>query len=149
MSTQATYTIKETAQLSGLPESTLRYYETIGIISPIGRDASSKHRVYTQSDVDIIDAVACLSATGMSIEDMRTYLANRDKGAEGVDVEIGLLEAQAKRLGDEAIYLQLRQDYVRTKVKYWQAVKAGKPDEVQAIAAAARALAADLKFPKQ
>ena len=30
--------------ISGLPESTLRYYEQIGIISPITRDPSSGHR---------------------------------------------------------------------------------------------------------
>lgn len=149
MSTQITYTIKETSQLSGLPESTLRYYETIGIISPIGRDSSSKHRVYTQADVDSIDAVACLSATGMSIEDMRTYLANRNKGIEGVDIEIALLQAQARRLDDEADYLALRQQYVDAKVNYWQAVKASKADEAQAIAEAARTLASSLKFPKQ
>jgi DNA-binding transcriptional MerR regulator len=148
MSTQATYTIKETSQLSGLPESTLRYYETIGIINPIGRGSSSKHRVYTQADVDSIDAVACLSATGMSIEDMRTYLANRNKGSEGVDIEIALLETQATRLNSEADYLALRRQYVNIKVKYWQAIKAGKSREAQAIAEAARTLASDLKFPK-
>lgn len=149
MSTQVTYTIKETSQLSGLPESTLRYYETIGIINPIGRDASSKHRVYTQADVDSIDAVACLSATGMSIEDMRAYLANRHKGEQGADEQIELLTAQALRLDDEAAYLQLRRQYVHAKVKYWQAVKAGKSAEVQAAADMARSIAGRLKVPKQ
>jgi MerR family transcriptional regulator, aldehyde-responsive regulator len=38
------YTIREVAELSGLPESTLRYYETIGLIHPIHRDSSSKSR---------------------------------------------------------------------------------------------------------
>ena len=33
------YTIREVARLSGLSESTLRYYETIGLIHPITRDA--------------------------------------------------------------------------------------------------------------
>ena len=32
--------------ISGLPESTLRYYEQIGIIAPITRDPSSGHRAY-------------------------------------------------------------------------------------------------------
>ncbi|VUX37282.1 MerR family regulatory protein [Bifidobacterium longum subsp. infantis] len=30
--------------ISGLPESTLRHYEQIGIIAPITRDPSSGHR---------------------------------------------------------------------------------------------------------
>lgn len=43
--TQRTYSIKEAAALTGLPASTLRYYESIGVIAPISRGASSKHRV--------------------------------------------------------------------------------------------------------
>jgi len=58
------HTIKEASELSGLPESTLRYYESIGLIDPINRDPSSKHRVYGEDDINLIIAVACLSATG-------------------------------------------------------------------------------------
>ena len=68
------YSIKEAAKLSGLPESTLRYYETIGLMNPISRDPSSKHRRYTDDDIDYAVAVACLNATGMSTEAMRAYL---------------------------------------------------------------------------
>lgn len=64
MSTQSSkfYTIKEASQLSGLPSSTLRYYESIGIIQSVARDGSSGHRTYTQEDINTIDAIACLSA---------------------------------------------------------------------------------------
>ncbi|MCH6470760.1 MerR family DNA-binding transcriptional regulator [Sinomonas terrae] len=34
-----TCSIREASELSGLAASTLRYYEQIGIIQPIGRDA--------------------------------------------------------------------------------------------------------------
>lgn len=71
------YTIMEAAKLSGLPESTLRYYETISLIDPIKRGESSKQREYTDDDINMIIAVACLSATGMSIDSMREYLGNR------------------------------------------------------------------------
>lgn len=42
--TTAWHTIREASMISGLPESTLRYYEQIGIIAPITRDPSSEHR---------------------------------------------------------------------------------------------------------
>ena len=32
------HSIREASMISGLPESTLRYYEQIGIIDPIARD---------------------------------------------------------------------------------------------------------------
>lgn len=153
MSTHAinskSYTIKEAARLSGLPESTLRYYETVGIIEPIERDASSKHRVYSQEDVDLIDAIACLNATGMSLNDMRAYLDNRHKGVAGAEEEIKLLTAQKQRIEDEARFLKLRDQYVALKISYWEAVKAGDDAQVAAIGDEAKILANDLKFPNK
>ena len=77
------YTITEAAKISGLPESTLRYYETIGIIRPIERDAQTKRRVYSEDDINLVVAVACLNATGLSVDDMRLYLKNREDGGPG------------------------------------------------------------------
>ena len=66
--------------ISGLPESTLRYYEQIGIIDPIARDPSSGHRAYTDEDIQSLVTISCLSATGMPLEAMREYLKNRFDG---------------------------------------------------------------------
>lgn len=63
--------------ISGLPESTLRYYEQIGIIDPIARDPSSGHRVYSDKDIESLTTIACLAATCMPLESMREYLKNR------------------------------------------------------------------------
>ena len=60
--------------ISGLPESTLRYYEQIGIIAPIARDPSSGHRAYTDEDIQSLVTISCLSATGMPLDAMREYL---------------------------------------------------------------------------
>ncbi len=72
---RSSYSIKEAAELSGLPESTLRYYETIGVMRPISRNASSKHRRYTAGDIDYAVAVACLNATDTSTDDMHARLS--------------------------------------------------------------------------
>ena len=66
--------------ISGLPESTLRYYEQIGIIAPIARDPSSGHRAYTNEDIQSLVTISCLSATGMPLDAMREYLKNRFDG---------------------------------------------------------------------
>lgn len=151
MSTQSDeklYSIKEASQLSGLPSSTLRYYESIGIISSVKRDDSSGHRKYTQDDVNIIDAIACLNATGMPLEDMRAYLDNRHFGEDAADAEITLLRTQKGRLDDEQKFIKLRREYVDLKIAYWNAVKAKDKDEVRRIAEQSHVLAKALKFPK-
>ena len=74
MSTTTWHTIREASMISGLPESTLRYYEQIGIIAPIARDPSSGHRAYTDEDIQSLVTISCLSATGMPLDAMREYL---------------------------------------------------------------------------
>jgi len=142
------YTIREVAKLSGLPESTLRYFETIGLIHPIHRDSSSKHRVYSEDDVNHIIAMACLSVTGMSIEDMRAYLKNRSQGAQAAAEQVELLETHKRRLANEAHYLTLRQRYVDAKIAYWNAVKSGDTKQIELTRGQTNAIAQELKLPK-
>ena len=76
-------TIQDVSRHSGLSEPTLRYYEEVGLIGPIERDESSGHRRYREDDLDTLQALACLRAVGVGIEDMRTYQANRTRGRGG------------------------------------------------------------------
>jgi len=142
---QRHYTIKEAAALTGLPASTLRYYESIGVIKPISRGASSGHRVYDDDDLDQLMWVACLAATGMSVSDMRSYGANGALGPTAAGEQIELLAGQERRLAVEAQQVALRQRYVRLKISYWQAVQAGDDKRAGLISAEARALADELR----
>ena len=147
--TRRTYTIKEAAALSGLPASTLRYYEATGVIAPIGRGESSKHRVYTDADLDLLTWVACLSATGMSVEGMRSYVANGALGRDAAPEQIELLTAQLERIALEAQQIELRKRYLQLKIDYWQAVEAGDDARSEALANEAGALAHELKRAKK
>ena len=143
--TQQTYTIKEAAGLTGLPASTLRYYESIGVIGPIGRGASSRHRVYGEGDLDQLLWVACLAATGMSVGDMRKYVANGQLGPAAAREQVELLAQQQRRLALEADQIALRQRYVALKIDYWHAVDAGDDARADLLAGEARTLAAEVK----
>src|SRR4051794_21904914 len=148
MSTQTAqhqYTIREAAALTGLPSSTLRYYEGIGVIPAISRGETSGHRVYLESDLDQLTSVACLAATGMSIGDMRQYVANAPRGTSAAGDQIALLSEQQQRLAVEAEQLALRQRYVALKIDYWHAVEARDDVLADQISADARALADGLK----
>ena len=143
--TQHEYTIKEAAALTGLPASTLRYYESIGVITPISRGATSKHRVYDEDDLDQLMWVACLAATGMSVSDMKRYVANGQRGRSAAREQIELLAGQQRRLALEAEHIALRQRYVALKIDYWHATHAGDDARAELLSAEARKLADDLK----
>lgn len=140
-----TYSIKEVAALVGLPPSTLRYYEDVSVIPAIARDPSSGHRIYTEGDLELLTWVACLSASGMSIADMREYVRSGLGAERDVAEFISLLEQQDARLQEEAQIIELRREFLRTKIEYWRAMKSGDASEAERLDMRARELAERLK----
>ncbi len=84
-------TIQEVAQATGLSAHTLRYYERVGLIHPIGREQNS-HRRYSPDDVGWIDFLTKLRATGMSIKDMQKYAALQRRGDETLPERVEMLK---------------------------------------------------------
>jgi len=76
---ETTLTIQQVAQQTGLSIDTLRYYERIGLLEPIGR-AQSGHRRYTQHDLDWIELLMRLRDTGMPLAQMVRFAQLRRQG---------------------------------------------------------------------
>lgn len=119
--TEEKFTIQEVARRSGLAESTLRYYEQIGLIAPIERDSSSKHRRYSPTTVEVIEVLACLRAAGMGIADMRRYLENMKRGKHAASHQRALFERHSNRVKKQIESLQEQQVYLDAKVMLWSA----------------------------
>ena len=80
----------------GLSADTLRYYERIGVIPPIGRDASG-HRAFTETDIAWAEYATCLRSLGMAVDDIAAYVdAATDPSKR--DVQMGLLREHVERL---------------------------------------------------
>lgn len=128
-------TIHEVSRQSGLSGSTLRYYEEIGLIGPIGRDTSSGHRRYDHHDLDTLQALACLRAMGVSIEDMRTYQANRLRGNAAAGEQRDLLRRHADRITAEISTLKVHLTYLQLKAELWDAREKADADAEAAASA--------------
>ena len=142
---EATLTIKQMAAQCGLSEYTLRYYEKIGLIKPIPRDRSSGHRRYSTDTVEIVEALSCLRASGLSLEDMRTYLRLRERGDEAAAEQKALFLAHAEEVTNEICRLKIQQRYLSGKVAYWDARMNGDVERAKQIAAQNREIAKELK----
>ena len=115
-------TIQEVSRRSGLSEPTLRYYEEVGLIGPVDRDARSGHRRYRDQDLDVLQALACMRALGVGIEDMRAYQANRSRGGRAAAAEQrDLLQRHAERIESEIAAQRTRLDYLRAMAALWYA----------------------------
>ena len=73
------YTIKDMSELTGLPASTLRYYDKQGLLPNLRRDQNNV-RVFTEQDYHHLRLIECLKRSGLSIKDIKTFIDLADKG---------------------------------------------------------------------
>ncbi|WP_072803394.1 MerR family transcriptional regulator [Rhodococcoides yunnanense] len=138
-------TISDVSRQSGLSEPTLRYYEEVGLIGPIDRDASSGHRRYTDRDLDDAYILGCLRGMGVGIEDMRTYRANRALGNAAAGDQRDLLLRHATRVEQEIDTLRVHLDYLQFKAALWDARERGDAADEAAASLRIEALAPKLQ----
>ena len=87
------YTIKDMSKLTGLPASTLRYYDKQGLLPGLRRDQNNV-RVFTDEDYRHLRLIECLKRSGLSIRDIKTFI---DLAEEGDTVLAERLEIFTKR----------------------------------------------------
>jgi DNA-binding transcriptional MerR regulator len=85
------FTIRSMAERCGMTAHTLRYYERVGLIQPVGR-ARNGHRRYTEADAAWLNFLHCMRATNMPIREMQRYAAMREMGDETSEQRRKLLE---------------------------------------------------------
>ena len=67
------YSIRQVVQRTGIPASTLRFYEAKGLLAPVGRNGNGV-REYTDADLERLGSITCLKNTRMPIEEIRRFM---------------------------------------------------------------------------
>lgn len=67
------YTIKEISELTGLPASTLRYYDKQGLLPHLKRDLNNT-RIFTEDDCAHLRLIDCLKRSGLSLKDIKRFI---------------------------------------------------------------------------
>ena len=117
--------IAEAAEASGLSAYTLRYYEQIGLIAPIGRRSGARR--YSDADMRWLDFLVRLRATGMSMRDMQRYaqlLRIGNSSAASLAERQALLEEHAARLEAEIRAQRDTLAYIRKKIRLYEEMRA-------------------------
>ena len=91
------YTIRTMAEQSGMTAHTLRYYERVGLIQPVGR-ARNGHRRYSEADAAWLNFLHCMRATNMPIREMQRYAALREMGEPTIEQRRQLLEEHQRTI---------------------------------------------------
>src|SRR3954467_12290006 len=93
-----TLRIAEVADRTGVPATTLRYYEDIGLLAPASRTANG-YRAYTERDVERLRFVRRAKRLDIALEDLRELPAAWG-GDDGAGVQERLSAVVAGRLGE-------------------------------------------------
>lgn len=104
--------IGQAATRSGVSAKMIRYYESIGLITPPARTAA-QYRVYADDDVHTLHFVRRSRDLGFSLEETRELLALwRDKSRASADVK-SLAMAHVRELEEKAAELKAMADTLR------------------------------------
>jgi DNA-binding transcriptional MerR regulator len=91
-------TVAEAAREAGVTAHTLRYYERDGLMLRAVERSSSGHRRYTAQDLEWVQMLTRLRATGMPIREVRAYTALCREGDGNEKERLALLEAHRHRV---------------------------------------------------
>lgn len=119
------YSMKEACTLTNMTYENLKFYCNEGLVPNVKRD-SRNYRVFDEHDIKWIQSLNCLKRCGMSIAEMKEYLALCMDG-EGTIPERKMILAEKKETLLQSIAeLQKSVAYIDWKQGFYDDVLSGK-----------------------
>jgi DNA-binding transcriptional MerR regulator len=113
---------------------TLRYYERVGLIQPVGR-ARNGHRRYSEADEAWLHFLHCMRAANMPIRDMQRYADLREKGDATSLERRKLLEDHQATIEAQIAELQKAHDLLTYKIANYRKIEerigVGRPQLIE------------------
>lgn len=97
--------IAEVSKKFDISIDTLRYYERIGLLPPVKRNASGV-RDYAEEDCEWVYFVKSMRTAGLSIETLIEYVTMFQQGTSTIKARKNLLVEQRKQLADRIDEMQ-------------------------------------------
>ena len=119
------YTMKQTCEKTNLPYETLKFYCNQGLVPNVKRDSNNR-RIFDDRDVAWIQSLNCLKNCGMSISEMKEYLALCLEGESTIPERKVILDAKRQALVSQLKQVQDCIDYIDWKQGFYNDVLSGK-----------------------
>lgn len=119
------YTIKEVSEMTGIPASTLRYYDKEGLLPFVVRKESG-YRLFADSDVGMLQVIECLKNTGMSIKDIRQFAEWAQQGDASLQQRYEMFLERRRAVEKQMEDLKKTMELIEHKCWYYEtAIAAG------------------------
>ena len=140
------FRIGEVAKLFHLSISSLRHYETIGLVQPEYTDEMTGYRYYSVRQFEALNTIRYLRALDVGLKDIRGFLQHKDLGCMEE-----LLEAQQRTVRQKLAELARIERKVGNRLAQLQRAQSAPLDEVRLEQCPAQRmifLRADLQQPR-
>lgn len=119
------YTMKQTCEMTHLHYETLKFYCNQGLVPNVKRDAGNR-RIFDERDIAWINSLTCLKKCGLSLAEMKDYLALCKQGAVTIPERKIFLEEKRQALLEQQKDLQSALDYIDWKQGFYDDVLASR-----------------------
>ena len=110
--------ISEISKITGLSEHTLRFYEKSGLIRNVAKRAGGV-RDYGPNDLNTLSMIECLKKTGMSLNDIRTFIQWCDGGDETISQRHNMFLERRAAVMAQIAELKNTLKIIDFKIKYY------------------------------
>ena len=117
--------MKQCCEATGMSYEALKFYCNEGLVPNVKR-AANNYRVFDEHDVNWIRSLACLKKCGMSIQEMKEYLALCLEGERTIPERMELLQKYKQNIHERMAELQKSLDFIAWKENFYQEVLDGK-----------------------
>lgn len=127
------YTVGEMAHETGIPASTLRYYDKEGLLPFVERTGGGI-RMFTDADREALTVIECLKRSGLSIREIRSFMEMCTRGDESLAERKALFEARRDAVKAEIEQLERSLAVLEYKCWYYETAEAaGSEDAVRGL----------------
>ena len=122
------YSVKETAEIVGLTEHTIRFYTDKGLVPNVTRDRNN-NRLFDEESINWLTGVKYLKECGMSIEAIKDYVDLCLEGNSTIEQRYQIVLRQKTVAEEQLRSAQQRIEYLNAKIAFYQDImEHNKPD---------------------
>lgn len=123
-------TIAEVGRIFDLTPDTLRYYERVGLIPQVHRNANGI-RNYDEGDLQWVEFIKCMRNSGLSIEALVSYVEMFQEGTSTHEARKQLLIEEREKLQERMNLMQATLERLDAKIERYETSLIEAEDELK------------------
>jgi DNA-binding transcriptional MerR regulator len=111
--------ISEVSERYDITADTLRYYERVGLLPSVNRNASGI-RDYDEKDIEWVGFIKCMRNAGLTIETLTEYVRLVQQGDQTIEARKELLKKQREQLLQKMVEMHKTLDLLNYKIELFE-----------------------------